>query len=48
MEAALEELRKYAGTQFDPVIVDIFIEKVLNQKRRKDTEMPADVRDNPF
>ncbi len=47
-EAALEELRKNAGTQFDPVIVDIFIEKVLNQKRRKDTEMPADVRDNPF
>ncbi len=26
---AVEELRKYAGTQFDPIIVKIFIEKVL-------------------
>ncbi len=26
---AVEELRKYAGTQFDPVIVKIFTEKVL-------------------
>ena len=27
---AIEELRKYSGTQFDPKIVEIFISKVIN------------------
>ena len=29
-EAAIEEIRRNAGTQFDPVIAGIFIEQVLN------------------
>ena len=33
-EAAVEELRKNAGTQFDPVIIDIFIHKVLRIKEK--------------
>lgn len=31
-ELALKELKKNAGTQFDPHLVDIFIDKVLNHK----------------
>ncbi len=33
--AALEELHKNAGTQFDPELVSIFIEKVLGNKSEK-------------
>lgn len=31
-EQAIDELKRYSGTQFDPSIVDIFITKVLNKK----------------
>ena len=36
-EEAIEELKKCRGKQFDPDIVDIFIDKVLLKK-----ESPAD------
>jgi diguanylate cyclase (GGDEF)-like protein/PAS domain S-box-containing protein len=36
-EAAVEELRRNAGTQFDPVIIDIFIHKVLRIKEQNET-----------
>lgn len=36
-EQAVEELRKNAGTQFDPAIIEIFIHKVLQKKERADT-----------
>ncbi len=29
-DVAVEELKKNAGTQFDPIIVDVFINKVCN------------------
>lgn len=32
VEAAVQELRNNAGTQFDPELVEVFIEKVLNAK----------------
>ena len=32
VEEAIEELKRNAGTQFDPTIVKIFIEKVLHKK----------------
>jgi len=31
MESAIDELKRYAGTQFDPRIVDIFIKQVLQK-----------------
>lgn len=31
-DVAIEEIRKHAGTQFDPVIAKLFIEKVLGEK----------------
>jgi HD-GYP domain-containing protein (c-di-GMP phosphodiesterase class II) len=31
-EEAIEELRRCSGTQFDPALVEIFIEKVLHEK----------------
>ena len=31
-EAAIIEIRQNAGTQFDPVLSDIFIEKVLSDE----------------
>lgn len=30
-DAAVEEIRRNAGTQFDPMIAELFIEKVLGQ-----------------
>lgn len=40
-EAALEELNKNSGTQFDPAIVDIFINKILPKKRSQSDEGDA-------
>ena len=36
-EAAVEELWKNAGTQFDPAIIEIFIHKVLRRTEQADT-----------
>lgn len=32
-EQAISELIKYSGTQFDPVVVDVFIKEVLNNEK---------------
>ena len=35
VEYAINELIKYSGTQFDPKLTKIFIEKVLNKEFHK-------------
>ncbi len=34
---AIEELRRFSGTQFDPEVVDVFIEKVLMGDKNKES-----------
>ena len=39
-EQALAELRKFAGIQFDPVVVDAFVEDALGGRRRRPGSRP--------